>query len=538
MADTPTFAGIALRTTQQTWDAGLHGEIEGAEVDVGLAIDGETGGPQRVGLWVETEKLGRLALSLDVPPAGAAHLSSLSHARLARGPLLPTVAPAAAEAKRLELELAELKDQLEKERSDHAAAVRTDAARYEDALAALGKQLDEAKADLARGQEERRRGQGELDAMRVELEKKGASSAEQVSGLEQEQLAHEATRQDLEDTRAQVKELRAQVGRKGEAQEVVEKRCHQLEAEVARAAERIVELEKQVAAGELKVEEIGQRLADRAAKVAELERALAEAKKEAARVAGLEKKAAEGEDSKSQLTRERAKLKERTAELTTAREALEKAQSSAGEVATLTGEVERLRVDLASAQAEVAAAQQQASSAGPSADAEVALTAEMEKSARLLKERDEAREVARELKRAATQAMAERDEARQLARSLHARTQNGPPPAGVKTGEVQSLTRQLAEARAVAKNLLDDKQLLETRLLGAQRQIELERKRSARAAGAAQDQVTDEVRVPAELRAAADPSRTATAEFRAHQPKATEPEMPAATPSAPKPKKP
>jgi chromosome segregation ATPase len=536
MTETPTFAGIALRTTQETWDAGLHGEIDGSEVDVGLAIDGETGGPQRVGLWVETEKLGRLALSLDVPPSGAAHLASLTHARAARGPLLPTVTPGAAEAKNLELELADLKDLLEKERADRAAALRTDAARYEDALAALRQELEEARADLARGQEERRRGQSELDAMRLELAKKGEPSPELMSELEKEQKAHEATRQDLEDTRAQVKELRAQIARKGEAQEVVETRGHQLEAEARSAADRIVELERQLSATDPKLEEIGHRLNERAARVAELERELAEVKREAAKVAALEKKLAEAEEAKATLGRERAKLKERTAELATAREALEKAQGSVGEAAALTGEVERLRVDLASAQAEVAAAQQQSSGSG-GGDAEVALSAEVEKSARLLAERDEAREVARELKRAATQALAERDEARALAKSLHARTQNAPAP-GAKTGEVQALSKQLAEARAVAKNLLDDKQLLETRLLGAQRQIELERKKATRAAGATQDTVTDEVRVPAELRALADPSGTATAEFKAYQPRATEPELPAATPSAPKPKKP
>jgi chromosome segregation ATPase len=406
--------------------------------------------------------LGRLALALEVPPSGAAQIASLAHAREARGPLLAGVAAGAAA-----LEQA------------HDAAVRQDAARYEEAIAALRKELEEARADLARGQDERRRGQTELDAMRLELAKKNEASPDLLQGLQ-----------------ALVNELR-----------------DELRGQLSRNAE----LEKQVEDAAPRVQDVEQRLAERAAKFAELETELAEAKQAAARVASLEKKVAEADEAKAALTREKARLKERTAELTTAREALGKAQKDAGEAMTLSGEVERLKVDLASAQAEAAAG-------GHAADAEVALTAEMDKSSRLLKERDEAREVARELKRAATKLVAERDEARTLARSLH---QRGIAPGG--SGEIQSLKSQLAEQRSVARNLLEDKQLLETRLVAAQRQIELERKRLTRLGGATQDSVTDELRVPSDLRDA-DPSHTATAEFKAYQPRATEPEIPAHIP--------
>jgi hypothetical protein len=188
-------------------------------------------------------------------------------------------------------------------------------------------------------------------------------------------------------------------------------------------------------------------------------------------------------------------LKERTSELSQARIDLEKLKAEAGAVATLSSEVERLKVDLESARAEAAA-----HSEAP--ETEVALQAEMEKSARLLQERDEAREIARELKRAATQALAERDEARSVARTLHQRTSG--------TGnqnEATSLRVQLQAAQ-------EDKQLLETRLMQAQKQIELERKRAQRlAGGTGQELVTDEVRV-----ADIDPSRQATATHTAYVP--------------------
>jgi DNA repair exonuclease SbcCD ATPase subunit len=511
MADTPHIAGIALRTSQAHWDAGLHGEAEGSEVQVGLAIDGETGSAQRIGLWVETERLGRLALALDVPPSGAAQLQSISHARLTRGPLVPGVAAGAAEAKKLESGFEAARAQL-----------RDDAAKYEAAISALKKELEEARADLSRGQDERRRGQAELDAMRTELSSKGDTSAEMVRAMAEAQAAHEATQKDLEDTRSQVRELRAQIARKGEAQEAVEKRCHQLEAEAKKATEQIAELEKQAAeAEELKSSLAKERtkFKDRNAELSKVREALEKLKKDGGdKAESLSGELAQAKDALEKAKKDASKTESLTGELSRMKITLEQAQQDVGQIASLTGELERLRVDLEAARAEAAQ-----HSHAP--DVEVALQAEQEKSARHLLERDEAREIARELKRAATQALAERDEARSLARSLHQQRQSTSTTSA--TGEVPSLRAQLQSA-------YEDKQLLETRLIAAQKQIELERKRAMRlAAGQSAELVTDEHRL-----SDVDPSRLATATHGAYVPQKTDPNMPAAPALPPKGKKP